>query len=127
MVRSPRARPAVRWMTERNSVPADLLELWLTFGGGVMFETEEILALFAGSYLRVTRPTTSSISFWGALAPTVISASSVHSPLSLIRKTDFVLISPREKPQLKSCRLPAISHQSQATGRRCKHAFDKHP
>ena len=30
----------------------------------------------------------------------VISASSVHSPFSLMRNTDFVLISPREKPQL---------------------------
>jgi hypothetical protein len=39
----------LRWMTERNlTVPADLLELWLTFGGGEMFETEEILAPFGG-------------------------------------------------------------------------------
>ena len=30
----------------------------------------------------------------------VISASSVHSPFSLMRNTDFVVISPREKPQL---------------------------
>jgi hypothetical protein len=31
----------------------------------------------------------------------VSSACSVHSPLSLIRKTDFVLISPSTKPQLR--------------------------
>lgn len=38
-----------RWILQRGlDVPSDLLSLWLTFGGGVMFETEEILAPGSG-------------------------------------------------------------------------------
>src|SRR5262245_3334346 len=34
-----------KWIAERAlEVPADLLKLWLTFGGGVIFESEEILS-----------------------------------------------------------------------------------
>jgi hypothetical protein len=46
---APERKRLLHWITERSlTVPADLLELWQTFGGGVMFESEEIFAPLGG-------------------------------------------------------------------------------
>src|ERR1700677_3814797 len=47
-----------------------------------------------------TRWTVSSRSFLGGSEAMVISASSVHSPRALMRRTEFVLYWPKEKPQV---------------------------